>query len=123
MVTFVLILQILLALLFSTQGSALIVKPARVRDQLHHLPYSSRFLSFIGVCEVLGGLGLILPLGTGILPWLTPLAAAGLAIIMAGAVWTHVSANERLQTTVTTFITLLLVLVVVVRWPLLKNLV
>jgi len=42
---------------------------------------------------------------------------------MAGAVWTHVSANERLQTTVTTFITLLLVLVVVVRWPLLKNLV
>ncbi len=82
-----------------------------------------RFLSFIGLGEVRGGLGLILPLGLSILPWLTPLAAAGLAIIMAGAVWTHVAVNERLQTTVTPFITLLVGLVVVVRWPLLKNLV
>ena len=122
MVTFVWILQILLALLFSTHGSALIVKPARVRDQLHHLPYSSRFLSFIGVCEVLGGLGLILPLGTGILPWLTPLAAAGLAIIMAGAVWTHMSAKEGPQIGVTAVVALLLVVVACARWPLFNEL-
>jgi hypothetical protein len=40
---------------------------------------------FIGVVEVLGGLGVILPWLTGIRPGLTPLAAAGLVIIMIGA--------------------------------------
>jgi len=43
------------------------------------------FLHFIGVCEVLGGLGLILPWLTQVRPGLTPLAAAGLVIIMVGA--------------------------------------
>jgi hypothetical protein len=43
------------------------------------------FLRFIGVCEVLGGLGLILPGLLRIRPGLTPLAAAGLVIIMIGA--------------------------------------
>ena len=42
-------------------------------------------LRFIGVCEVLGGLGLILPGLLRIRPGLTPLAAAGLVIIMIGA--------------------------------------
>jgi uncharacterized membrane protein YphA (DoxX/SURF4 family) len=117
------IIQLVFGAVFFAHGVALIVKPATMRTQIDALPYGRGFLSFIGGCEVLGGLGLLLPMWTGSAPWLTPLAAAGLAIIMAGAVWTHVSANERLQTTVTTFITLLLVLVVVVRWPLLKNLV
>ena len=43
------------------------------------------FLHFIGVCEFLGGIGLILPALLRIKPGLTPLAAAGLAIITAGA--------------------------------------
>jgi hypothetical protein len=43
------------------------------------------FLRFIGVAEVLGGLGLILPGLTGIQPQLTPLAAVGVTIIMVGA--------------------------------------
>ena len=43
------------------------------------------FVRFIGVCEVLGGLGLILPMLLRIKPWLTPIAAAGLVIIMIGA--------------------------------------
>jgi hypothetical protein len=43
------------------------------------------FLRFIGVAEVMGGLGLVLPGLTGIRPGLTPLAAAGLVIIMIGA--------------------------------------
>jgi hypothetical protein len=42
-------------------------------------------LLFISVAEVLGGVGLVLPTLTGIRPGLTPLAAAGLVIIMAGA--------------------------------------
>jgi hypothetical protein len=43
------------------------------------------FLRFIGVCEVLGAMGLILPGLLSIRPGLTPLAAAGLVIIMVGA--------------------------------------
>jgi hypothetical protein len=43
------------------------------------------FLRGIGVCETLGGLGLVLPGLTKIRPELTPLAAAGLTIIMIGA--------------------------------------
>jgi len=42
-------------------------------------------LRFIGVAEVLGALGLILPALLRIRPGLTPLAAAGLAVIMTGA--------------------------------------
>jgi hypothetical protein len=50
------------------------------------LPYS--FILFIGVCEILGAIGLVVPWLTGIKPWLTPLAAALLIIIMIGAVVT-----------------------------------
>lgn len=49
---------------------------------------------FIGAAEVLGGIGLILPAATRILPKLTPLAAAGLAIVMVLAVATHVARGE-----------------------------
>jgi hypothetical protein len=49
------------------------------------VPLPGIFLRFIGVVEVLGGLGLILPGLLRIRPGLTPLAAAGLVIIMIGA--------------------------------------
>src|SRR5215207_9987941 len=42
---------------------------------------------FIGFVEVLGAVGLVLPMATGVLPWLTPLAAVGLAIIVLMASW------------------------------------
>lgn len=45
------------------------------------------FLLFIGVCELLGGIGLIVPWATGIKPSLTPLAASLLIVIMIGAVF------------------------------------
>jgi hypothetical protein len=44
------------------------------------------FIRFIGICEVLGALGLVLPGLLRIKTYLTPLAAAGLTIIMLGAV-------------------------------------
>lgn len=50
--------------------------------------------TFIGVAELLGGLGLLLPALTGILPWLTPLAAAGLALVMLLAAGFHVTRKE-----------------------------
>ena len=48
-------------------------------------PFPGGFVRFIGICEVLGAFGLILPWALGIRRELTPLAAAGLAIIMVGA--------------------------------------
>src|SRR3954470_10673935 len=47
---------------------------------------SATFLQFVSVCEILGGLGLLLPSALRIMPRLTPLAAAGLVVIMIGAV-------------------------------------
>ena len=78
------ILQVLLALLFLFAGGVKLVLPA---DQLvKQAPmFSAAFLRFIGSCEVLGAIGLILPVLLRIKPGLTPLAAAGLVIIMIGA--------------------------------------
>jgi uncharacterized membrane protein YphA (DoxX/SURF4 family) len=80
------ILQILLALLFLFSGAVKLVLPVEemTKQMPVHLP--GLFLRFIGVCEILGGIGLILPALLRIKPWLTPLAAAGLLIIMIGAV-------------------------------------
>ena len=49
-------------------------------------PLPGLFIRFIGVLEVLGALGLVLPALLRLRPSLTPLAAAGLVIVMAGAV-------------------------------------
>jgi uncharacterized membrane protein YphA (DoxX/SURF4 family) len=51
-------------------------------------------LTFIGVAEILGGIGLIVPAATGILPWLTPWAALGLAVIMLLAAGFHATRRE-----------------------------
>jgi hypothetical protein len=77
-------LQALLAALFLFAGVMKLVLPAQVLTAQSHL--SAAFLRFIGVCETLGALGLILPGLLRIRTALTPLAAAGLTLIMIGAV-------------------------------------
>ena len=83
------IIQGLLAALFLLAGSLkLIIPPAKLQAQAPpgaiHFP--GWFLIFIGVCEVLGGLGLVLPGLTRTRKGLTALAALGLTIIMIGAI-------------------------------------
>ncbi|MET8049916.1 DoxX family protein [Streptosporangium sp. NPDC005286] len=56
--------------------------------------FSGGQVKAIGILEVLAGIGLILPALTGILPVLTPLAAAGLVITMIGAIIVHVRRKE-----------------------------
>lgn len=82
------ILQILLALLFIFAGGAKFVMTAESMKAAapDAIQFPMWFVKFIGVFEVLGGLGLVLPGLTGIRRSLTPLAAAGLLIIMLGAV-------------------------------------
>ena len=75
--------QVLLAALFLFAGGVKLAMPAERLAQQAHM--SGALLHFIGVLEVLGALGLVLPGLTGIRPRLMPLAAAGLIIIMIGA--------------------------------------
>ncbi len=56
--------------------------------------YGAGTIKFIGVMELLGGLGLILPWATGIAPVLTPIAAVGLLVVMLLAAVDHVRAKE-----------------------------
>ena len=77
------VVQALLALLFLFAGVAKLVMP--VEEMTRDIQMPGLFLRFIAVVEILGALGLILPSLLRTRPGLTPLAAAGLVIIMIGA--------------------------------------
>lgn len=109
-------LQIFLGVLFLLHGVMLTAQPASMQGTLETLPYPKGFLRFIGVCEVLGGLGLVLPWWLGVAPVLTPVAAAGLSGIMLGALVTHLRGDELPQVAVIVTLTALLLVVAFVRW-------
>lgn len=75
--------QVLLALAFLFAGATKLVTPDETLTAWY--PFPAWFIRFIGVCELLGAVGLILPGLLRVRHGLTPLAAAGLAVIMAGA--------------------------------------
>ena len=79
------IIQALLAALFLFAGGTKLIMPVEEMTRQMPLPLPGWFLRFIGVAELLGALGLVLPGLLRIQPRLTPLAAAGLVIIMIGA--------------------------------------
>lgn len=111
-------IQILLALLFLFAGGAKLFMP--VDQMLKGMPTmlaSASFVYFIGVCEVLGALGLILPGLLKIKPGLTALAAGGLAIITIGA--TVISLPQGIGMAVFPLVTCLLsAFVAYARWRL-----
>lgn len=77
------IVQVLLALVFLFAGASKLIMPIEEMTRDIHLP--GAFLRFIGVVEIIGAIGLILPSWLRMRPGLTPLAAAGLVVIMIGA--------------------------------------
>jgi uncharacterized membrane protein YphA (DoxX/SURF4 family) len=56
--------------------------------------YSAPVVKLIGAAEFVGGLGLVLPLLTGIVPVLTPIAATALAVLMSAAVVVHIRRKD-----------------------------
>lgn len=78
------VIQVLLAALFVSTGRMKLVMPPAAIAQLIHLPVP--FVRFLGVAELLGAAGLVLPGLLRLYTGLTPLAAACLTVIMAGAV-------------------------------------
>lgn len=94
---FLWILQVLLAFLFGMAGFSKAFNTEKAKTQqgmqwMNRIPKG--LLTFIGISEILGGLGLILPALTGILPQLTIVAAAALAVVMVLAVFVHLPYRE-----------------------------
>ena len=58
------------------------------------LSFPAWFVLFLGIAELLGGIGVILPAATRILPWLTPLAAVGFAVVQVAAMILHATRGE-----------------------------
>jgi len=104
------ILQILLGLLFLFSGTMKFVMSAEQMTQGAPVVLPIWFLHFIGVCEILGGIGLIVPWLTGIKRGLTPLAASLLIVIMIGA--TVISAMMGIIYAILPFVVGILLLIV-----------
>jgi putative oxidoreductase len=104
------IIQILLGLLFAFSGSMKFIMSAEQMNEGAPVAWPAWFLHFIGICEILGAIGLIVPWLTGIKRGLTPLAASLLIIIMIGA--TVVSAMMSIPIAIVPFVVLLLLIVV-----------
>ena len=118
------IIQVLLALLFLFAGGTKLVLPLDVLTSMGspnqvHLP--GLLIRFIGVCEVLGGLGLVLPGLLRIRRGLTPLAAVGLAIIMAGATVLTIMGDGVVLALMPLVTGLLAAFVAYGRWEWLRN--
>ena len=110
------IVQVLLGLLFVFSGAMKFVMT--VEEMTKQIAMPGWFLHFIGVAEILGGLGLILPGLLRIRPGLTPLAAAGLTIIMIGATVVSFIAGGALMALLPLVVGLLSAFVAYGRWRL-----
>lgn len=90
------VLQVVLALFFGNAGFAKVSQPvtelAETMTWIELFP--TAIVPVLGGLELLAAIGLILPAAFGIAEFLTPLAAAGLVVIMLGAAVTHAILGE-----------------------------
>jgi urea transporter len=94
--TAVWVMQWLVAAVMVLTGALKVLRP---REKLAEkfkwaATWTDTNVKLLGLAEVLGGIGLVAPWRTGIAPILTPVAASALAVIMAGAVKTHLDLKE-----------------------------
>ena len=117
------ICQILLAVVFGYSG---VMKSAKTEKELvamgqtgvENLPLG--LIRFIGIAEILGTLGIILPRLTGVLPILTPIAAVGFGIIMILAAIVHFRRNEKTTVLLNLLILLICAFVAYCRFTLIN---
>src|SRR5581483_5222041 len=109
-------IQGLLALGFVFAGGMKLITPAAtLAPMIAPLPLG--LIRFIGLCEVTGALGLVLPGLLRIRPSLTPLAAAGLVIIMSGAVSASITLHRMADAAPPAVLGLLAIVVIAGRMP------
>jgi uncharacterized membrane protein len=107
------IIQVLLAAAFGMAGVLKSTQGRKLKDKMPWVAdFSDRTVRFIGVMELLGAIGLVLPAATGIATWLTPLAATGLVVVMVLAILTHLRRKEPQVTPVNLALGLLAAFVV-----------
>ena len=109
--------QVFLALFFLAAGAPKLIGRGLERwTGFAELPRA--LVVFIGVTEVLGAAGLVLPMATGIVPWLTPLAAVGLGVIVLMATGFHLRADERVNALETGLWSSIAAVIAIGRWDL-----
>jgi uncharacterized membrane protein YphA (DoxX/SURF4 family) len=111
------IIQIFLAVAFGAAGTMKLIRPKTQLEANPHMGWMRSVpqaqIKLLGVAEVLGAIGLVIPMATGIAPFLTRAAAAGLATLMGGAVATHI--NRREPASVATALAVLTIVVATLR--------
>ena len=90
------IVQVLLAVMFAMSRLMKLTSP--IAALIQQMPWAASvpelLVRSIGLAELAGALGLLLPAATRIKPMLTPLAASGLVVVMIGALATHIARGE-----------------------------
>ena len=114
------IAQGLLAVMYLMAGIMKTFQTTRAKERMPWAKErSNEFVRFVGVSEMLGALGLIFPLLTGVLPWLTPLAAIGLTLIQLLAIFTeHLPKKEYKVIPLNIVLVALALFIVIGRWTL-----
>jgi uncharacterized membrane protein YphA (DoxX/SURF4 family) len=111
-------LQVLLAAVFTASGVAKISRPKDrliASGQTGVAPFPLPVVRVTAFCELLGAIGILVPPLVGVAEFLTPAAAAGFAIVMVGAIGSHVYLREPRNVALTTLIFIAAVTVVVGR--------
>jgi hypothetical protein len=109
------IVQVLLALVFAASGSMKVFAFDQFAASAPALANQHGLVIFIGLAELAGAIGLILPRLTGIIPVLTTWAAVGLATIMVLATGLHLIRGEFSHVVVTVILLALAAFVVYER--------
>jgi uncharacterized membrane protein YphA (DoxX/SURF4 family) len=119
------IAQVLLAAMYGMAGSMKTFQVDKVRANPQMTWVNGRsdsYVRFVGASELLGALGMILPILTGILTWLTPVAAIGLSVIQLLAIFQeHLPKKEYNVIPMNIVLLALSVFVAVGRWYLFTN--
>ncbi len=109
------ILQLLLAAAFAAHGWMMVSPPPDLLPIMNE-QLGVGFRLFLGVAEIAGAIGLLLPAMTRRLPWLTPVAAGCLAFVVASATVLHLSRGETSSAVSTVILFLLAAFVAYGRW-------
>jgi hypothetical protein len=109
------VLQALLAVAFLAHGWLFLFPPAEMVELMNAV-IPPAFRMFIGVAEVLAAVGLTVPGITRVLPWLIPLAAAGLMIVMLAATMLHGMRGEVGSAITTAMLFVMATFVAYMRW-------
>lgn len=109
------ILQVLLAAVFAAHGWMLVSPPPELLDIINE-ELGVGFRLTLGIAEILGAVGILLPGVTRVLPWLTEVSAACFAFVSVSATILHVSRGEMSSAAITAALVVVTTFVAYGRW-------